>query len=75
MKKCINIIMTIIVIVILKGCVLAPIYLLFAPFVTAYKWGFRWTSVKAAIPFEYRCVWHTLCNDWKNGCAAFIFKL
>lgn len=39
MKKFINIIGTVVFIVILKGCILAPIYLTFAPIVTAYRWG------------------------------------
>ena len=75
MKKIVNVLVTVFVIGILKGFIVAPIYLIFAPFVTAWKWGFRWSSVKCAIPFEYKCVWHTLRNDWRDGCEAFIFNL
>lgn len=75
MKKFINIIGTVVFIVILKGCILAPVYLTFMPIVTAYRWGFRWNTIKSAIPFEFRCVWHTLCYDWRAGCEALIFNI
>lgn len=68
MKKLINIIMTVFIIVILKGCVLAPIYLTYAPIVTAYRWGFSVRTLCRTIPFEFRSVWHTLRNDWRDGC-------
>ena len=75
MKKFINVFATVLVIVILKGCAIAPVYLCFAPIVTAYRWGFRLSSIKAAILFEYKGVWHTLCNDWRDGCEAFVFDV
>lgn len=74
MKKLVNIVMTIIIIVVLKGCVIAPLYLCVSPFVTAYRWG-GMRHLRHSVPFEVKCVWHTLSQDWHDGCAAFIFNL
>lgn len=75
MKKTINVFVTFCVIVLLKGFIMAPVYLCFAPFVTACQWGFRMSTVKCAIPFEFKCVWHTLQSDWRDGCETIIFDL
>lgn len=75
MKKFVNIILTIFAIVILKGLIVAPLYLLIGPLVTAYKWGFTLRDIRMAYPFEVRAVWHTLRNDWHDGCEALIFEL
>lgn len=75
MKKFINILGTVFFIVIVKGCFFAPIYLTYAPIVTAYHWGFSLRHLRMAIPFEYRSVWHTLRNDWRDGCEALFFNL
>ena len=75
MKKFVNIILTIFAIVILKGLIVAPLYLLIAPLVTAYNRGFNLRHILMDYPFEASCVWHTLRNDWRDGCEALIFEL
>ena len=74
MKKTINIIVAVLHIVIM--CLFAPIYLLYAPVITAVRWGgFRKYYLRYALPFEVRCVWHTLRDDWRMDCEAVIFEL
>ena len=75
MKKFINIIVTVFLVVILKGCILAPIYIVIAPIVTSIRWGMTRKAICCAFPFEIRCVWHTLRNDWRDGCNAMVFDL
>ena len=74
MKKLTNIIATIFVIVLLKGCIIAPLWLCVDPFVTAYQWG-GMSKLRYSIPFCFKSVWHTLSTDWQDGCAAFIYNL
>lgn len=74
MKKCINIIMTIFVIVILKGCIMVPVYLCIAPIVTAISWG-SLRYLMNATRFEIMCVWHNIRDEWRMGCDAMVFKL
>lgn len=74
MKTIVNVIATAFFICLLKGGIIAPLYLLVAPFVTAYKWG-SMRHLRVAIPFEIKCVWHCLRNDWRDGCKAFVFDI
>ena len=73
MKAIVNIILTAFVIGLIKGCILAPLYLIFAPFVTAYQW--RTLSLHKVVKFEFVSLWHTLCDDWRTGCRAIWFNL
>ena len=73
MKKIVNIIVAVLHITIM--CLLAPIYLLIQPVVTAHQWGGIWKRYRYALPFEVRCVWHTLRDDWRMDCQAIVFEL
>lgn len=73
MKKIVNVLVTLFVIV-LKYGVFAPIYLLYSPIVTALRWG-GIRKLRYALPFEVRCVCHSLRNDWRDGCDAMIFNV
>ena len=73
MKRIINIIVTFFVFVILKGCIIAPLYLCYQLIVTIYRYwrGHLWCAIR----FEILCVWHTLRNDWHDGCKAIVFEV
>jgi len=73
MKKIVNVLVTLFVIV-LKYGVLAPIYLLYAPIVTALRWG-GIRKLRYTLPFEVRCVCHSLRDDWREWTEGFIFDL
>lgn len=73
MKKIVNVLVTLFVIV-LKYGVFAPIYLLYSPIVTALRWG-GIRKLRYALPFEVRCVYHSLRNDWRDWCDAMIFNV
>lgn len=75
MKKLVNIFVTFFVIIIGKGCIIAPVYLIFAPFVTAYRWNGVFRKYFAALRFEFTCVIHCLSDDWYAGCKEFVFNL
>ncbi len=75
MKRLVNVLMTFIVIVIIKGCVIAPLYLTVSHFTTWWAWGHDRCNLWLATRFEYKRVWRTLCSDFRDGCNAFIFNL
>lgn len=70
MKRTINFLFAIFVCALLL--IIAPIHLLFAPFVTAYHWGGHYF---AAFRFEFMCVRKAIKREYENFCDAGIYKL
>lgn len=72
MKKIVNVMVTLFLMV-LKYGVCAPIYLLYAPVVTALRWG-GIRKLRYSLPFEVRCVWDRLREDWHEWREAIVFR-
>lgn len=70
MKRTINFLFAIFICCLLL--IIAPIHLLYAPFVTAYHWRGRYF---AAFRFEFMCVCQTIKRKYKNFLKAGIYKL
>ena len=72
MKKIVNVMVTLFLMV-LKYGVCAPIYLLYAPVVTALRWG-GIRKLRYSLPFEVRVVCENLRDMWREDCDAFVFR-